>query len=95
MYSDATFQLLCYVDLDIKGLFGSEDPDPDSVKFKTGYLIKFRNVPFIWVCKLQIQIAHSTIELAYIFSYLSMRDLIPLQDMVKEILWCFQLVLKH
>ena len=58
MHPDGSFKLSCYVDSDFGGLFGSEDPrNPVSVKSRTGYIIKFGNVPILWVSKLQTQIA--------------------------------------
>ena len=49
MHPDGSFKLSCYVDSDIGGLFGSEDSgNPVSVKSRTGYIIKLRNVPILW-----------------------------------------------
>ena len=79
MHPDGSFKLSCYVDSDFVGLFESEDPgNPVSVKSRIGYIIKFGNVPILWVSKLQTQIALSTMEAEYIALYQSMRALIPL-----------------
>jgi len=79
MHPDGTFKLSCYVDSDFGGLLGSEDPgNPVSVKSRTGYIIKFGNVPILWVSKLQTQIALSTMEAEYIALTQLMHDRIPL-----------------
>jgi len=76
----------CYVDADFAGLWGSEhDQDPISVKSRTGYLITFMGCPLLWVSKLQTQIALSTMESEYIALSQSMRDLIAIREVLKEI----------
>lgn len=76
----------CYVDADFAGLWGVEpDQDPVSVKSRTGYLIKFMGCPLLWVSKLQTQIALSTMESEYIALSQSMRDLISIQEILKEV----------
>jgi hypothetical protein len=63
----------CYVDADFGGLFSVEDSEsPVSVKSRTS--------------KLQTQIALSTMESEYIALSQSMRDLIPIREILKEIL---------
>jgi hypothetical protein len=77
----------CYVDADFGGLFSVEDPEsPVSVKSRTGYVIMYRGSPLLWVSKLQTQIALSTMESEYISLSQSMRDLIPIREILKEIL---------
>ena len=77
----------CYVDSDFAGLFGAEHPqDPVSVKSRTGYVILYRNTPILWVSKLQTQIALSTMEAEYVALSQSMRDLIPLRQLLKEMM---------
>jgi hypothetical protein len=76
----------CYVDADFAGLWGIEpDQDPVSVKSRSGYLITFMNCPLLWVSKLQSQIALSTMESEYIALSQSMRDLIAIREVLKEI----------
>lgn len=77
----------CYVDADFGGLFSVEDKqDPISVKSRTGYIIMYRGAPLLWVSKMQTQIALSTIEAEYIALSQSMRDLIPIREVLKEIM---------
>ena len=73
----------CYVDVDFFGI--DQDQDPISVKSKTGYIIKFMGVPLQWVSKLQNQIILGTMEAEYIALSQSMRDLISLRELLKEI----------
>jgi hypothetical protein len=77
----------CYVDADFGGLFSVEDSEsPVSVKSRTGYVIMYRGSPLLWASKLQTQIALSTMESEYIALSQSMRDLIPIREILKEIL---------
>jgi len=79
-------QLDCYVDADFGGLWGVEDAqEPISVKSRTGYLIMFMNCPLLWVSKLQTQIALSTMEAEYIALSHSMREVIALREILKEL----------
>jgi hypothetical protein len=77
----------CYVDADFAGLYSTENSqDPLSVKSRTGYVIMYRGAPLLWVSKLQTQIALSTMEAEYIALSQSMRDLIPIREILKEIM---------
>ena len=81
-----TLQVDCFVDADFAGLWGIEhDQDTVSVKSRTGYLIMFMGCPLLWVSKLQTQIALSTMEAEYIALSQSMRDLIAIREVLKEI----------
>jgi hypothetical protein len=83
---DSTDLVDCYVDADFAGLFSVEDGQaPVSVKSRTGYVIMYSGVPVLWVSKMQTQIALSTMEAEYIALSQSMRDLIPIQEMLKDI----------
>jgi hypothetical protein len=76
----------CYVDADFAGLFGYEQPhDPSSVKSRTGFVICVANCPVIWTSRLQHLIATSTTEAEYNALSESMRDVIPLQEIIQVI----------
>ena len=76
----------CYVDADFAGLWSVEDDqDPVCVKSRTGFLIMFMGCPVIWISKLQTQIALSTMEAEYIALSHSMRELIAIREVLKEI----------
>jgi hypothetical protein len=76
----------CFVDADFAGLWKHEDvQDSVSVKSCSGYLIMFMGCPLLWGSKLQTQIALSTMEAEYIALSLAMRELIALQEILKDI----------
>ena len=53
--------------------------------FRTGYVIYYANCPVIWTSKLQTEIALSTAESEYIALSQSMREIIPLIQLLTEI----------
>jgi hypothetical protein len=57
-----------------------------SAKSRTGYVIKFFDVPICWVSKIQTQISLSTIEAEYISLPQSMRGMILIRDILKQIM---------
>ncbi len=59
--------------------------DPISVKSRTRYVITLGNCPVVWSSKLQTEIAVSTLEAEYIVMSTSMREMIPLKSLLKEI----------
>ena len=76
----------CYVDADFGGLWGSEDEqDPIYVKSQTGVFIIFMGYPLLCISKLQHQIALSTTKVEYIDLSHSMRELIGVREILKEI----------
>ena len=76
----------CYVDADFGGLWGTEDgQDPISVKSRTGFVIMFMGCPLLFVSKLQSQLALSTMEAEYIALSHSMRELIGIRQILKDI----------
>ena len=84
---DLNHRVDCYVDADFAGLFAVEDSTtPISVKSRTGYVILYKNSPILWVSKMQTQIALSTMEAKYIALSQSMRDLIPIREVLKELM---------
>lgn len=75
----------CYVDADFAGLWTHEDDqDPICVKSRTGYLITIGGCPLTWCSKLQSEIALSTMEAEYIALSQSMRELLPIREIVQE-----------
>ena len=79
--------LNCYVDSDFSGNYTTyPDQDPNSVKSRTGYVILYKDCPVLWVSKMQTQCALSTMESEYIALSQSMCDLIPLREILKEIM---------
>ena len=79
-------QVDCDVDVNFAGLWNSEnDQDPICVKSRTGFLIMNMGCPLTWVSKLQNQIALSTMESENIALSQSMRELIGICEVIKEI----------
>ena len=77
----------CYVDADFAGLFAASDrQDPVGVKSQTGYVIMYKGAPLLWGSRLQTQIALSTMEAEYMALSQAMRDLIPIREVLKEIM---------
>ena len=76
----------CYVDSDFGGNYPVyPDQDPNSTKSCSGYVILFQGCPTLWVSKMQTQCVLFTMESEYLALSQSMRDLIPLQEVLKEI----------
>jgi hypothetical protein len=68
------------------GLYGYEQPhDPSSVKSRTGFDFNVANCPVIWTSRLQHLIAKSTTEGECNVLSESMRDVLPLQEIIKFI----------
>jgi hypothetical protein len=77
----------CYVDADFAGnRMQLTCQDPASVKSRTGYVILFANCQLLWASKLQSEVALSTTEAEYIAISLAMRNLIPLQSLLQDII---------
>ena len=76
----------CCVESDFASTFVVKNPqDPNSVKSRTGYVIIYNGSPLLWVSKTQTQVALSTIEAKYVALSQSMRDLIPICQILQEI----------
>ena len=80
-------QMDCYVDADFAGLYRYEDAqDPVCAKSRTGFVITFANCPIMWVSKLQQEVALSTLHAEYIALSQSLRELLPLKELAREVL---------
>jgi hypothetical protein len=76
----------CYVDADFAGAWTLETShDSNSVRSRSGYIITYASCPILWSSKLQTEIALSTTEAEYITLPQSLRDLIPLRTIFKEL----------
>ena len=76
----------CYVDADFAGLHG-RDPDysASSAKSRTGYIILLGGCPILWKSQLQTEISLSTLESEYSALSACMRTLLPLRDLLSEL----------
>ena len=76
----------CYVDADFAGLWNVEHyQDPTCAKSRTGYVILLGGCPLTWTSKLQTEISLSTMESEFVSLSLSLRELLPLRDLVAEL----------
>ena len=75
-----------HVDSDFAGLWKREDDqNPVCVKSRTGFVISLADCPILWQSKLQGQVALSTMEAEYIALSTSLRSLLPLKELVREV----------
>ena len=56
------------------------------MKSRTGYVVTYRGAPLMWASKMQTLVTLSTMEAEYIALSQSMRDLIPIREVLKEIM---------
>ena len=83
---DKTKGIECFVDADFAGSWQIEDSqDPISAMSRTGYVIYFAGYPVLWVSKLQSVCSLSTTESEYIALSQSLRDVIPMMELLKEL----------
>jgi hypothetical protein len=82
--ADKSLKSYCYVDSYFGGLFAAKDgQNPMCARCRAGYVLLFSGVPILWVSKMKTQIALSTMEAEYIALSQSMRDLIPVREILK------------
>ena len=80
---DANFDV--YADADFCGNFNKTDmPRTDMAQSRTGYIIFYGGCPIVWASKLQTEIALSTTEAEIISLSTSLRTVIPLMHITKE-----------
>ena len=58
---------------------------PSSAKSRSGWIVYYANCSVSWASKLQTQVALSTTEADYIAMSFSLRDVIPIMDLVAEV----------
>ena len=77
----------CWADAAFAGEWNKETAldDPTTAKSRTGFLINYAGCPLTWSSKLQTEIALSTVEAEYIALSQSLREVICLMQLAKEI----------
>ena len=82
---DYSFEV--FVDADHSGNWkiGECEDDAATAKSRTGYVIKYAGCPVVWHSKLQTCIALSSTEAEYVALSASLRDAIPMMQLLKEI----------
>ena len=77
----------CYADAYFAGLWGHKDPqDTICARIRTGFVVTFANCPLFWVSKLQTDIALSTLNSEYVALSHSVRALLTLKRIIKEVI---------
>ena len=77
----------CYANADFAGLWGHENPQETiCARSRTGFVVTFANFHLLWVSKLQTEIALSTLHSEYIALSHSVRALLPLKILIKEVI---------
>jgi hypothetical protein len=72
-----------FVDADFAGLYRREpDESQNSVRSRSGYIIKLGNCPLVWKSQLQTKIALSTLQAEYSALTQCMRTLLPLRTLL-------------
>ena len=85
-YPDKSKSLEIFTDASFAGDWNQEwSEEPTSVMSRTGYLIKYSNCNIIWCSKLQTEIALSSTESEYVALSQSLRDGIPLMELLREL----------
>jgi hypothetical protein len=76
-----------YVDVDFCGNWNRATSmnDVSTAKSRTGYIISFAGCPITWASKLHTQIALSTTEAEYIALSQSLREVIPMINLMTEV----------
>ena len=77
----------CYADAYFVGLWGHEViQEPICDRSRTGFVVIFANCPLLWVSKLQTEIALYTLHSEYVVFSHSVRALLPLKSLIKEVI---------
>ena len=76
-----------YCDADFSGNWAAQfaEFDPSTAKSRSGWITFYAACPIIWASKLQTQVALSTTEAEYIALSQSLRDVIPIMQLLEEI----------
>jgi hypothetical protein len=77
----------CHVDADFAGNWNKETAmnDIDTARSRSGYVITYVNCPIVWASKMQTEIAMSTTEAEYVAMSISLRECIPLMQLMHEL----------
>jgi hypothetical protein len=84
---DYTMGFECYYVADFSGLWNKAFAPVDlrTSKSRSGWIIFYAGCPVSWASKLQSQVALSTTEAEYIAISQSLRDVIPIMELLQEI----------
>ena len=86
LYPDKTKGLELFVDANFAGNWDPENTDDvDTARSGHGYVIKYADCPIIWKSQLQREIALSSTESEYTGLSYSIREIIPIINIMEEI----------
>jgi hypothetical protein len=76
----------CYCDADFSGNWNKDfaSHDPSTAKSRAGWVIYYAACPIIWASKIESQVALSTTESEYLSMSMSLRDVIPIMELLEE-----------
>jgi hypothetical protein len=76
----------CYCDADFSGNWNKEFTplDPSAAKSQSGWIIFYAGCPISWASKLQSQVVLSTTKAEYIAMSQTLRDVIPVMNLLQE-----------
>ncbi len=79
--------LECWADADFAGNWDIKHAefDPSTAKSRTGYVVYYGGCPIVWASKLQTEIALSSTESEYVALSQSMREVLPMMNMIQEL----------
>ena len=78
--------LECFEDADFARNYTAEhNDDPNSVKSRSGCVIKYANCPITWYSRIQQEISQSTTEAEYIALSTGAREVLPLRSLLEEL----------
>ena len=83
---DRAKSLEVYADADFSGNWNKNaaEHDASTAESRTGYIILYEGCPIIWCSKLQTQVSLSTTEAEYVSLSQSLREVIPVINLIKE-----------
>jgi hypothetical protein len=82
---DYSFEVFADADHSANWKFDESADDEATAKSRTGYITKYAGCPVVWHSKLQTEIALSSTEAEYACLSESLRDTIPMMQLIKEI----------
>ena len=79
--------LKVYVDADFAGLFGREQGnDPNTARSRLGYVVLLGGVPLTWRSQLMTDVCLSTLEAEYSALSSALRTVIPIRNVLMDLL---------
>ena len=84
---DPSKEFDCYADADFYGAWNKRRAraDPSTAKSRSGWIIFYVTVPICWASKLQTQVALTTTKAEYIALLSTLRDVIPIMQLIEEV----------